>query len=68
MSVGTSGIGAFKITVTTIGALDLNLNIITIQALEDAVVGAARAEGPFIIDPIPGLQHHLFCKSKGRNN
>ena len=53
-SVGTSGIGASKITVTTIGAHGFEAGTpITIKALEDAVVGAARAEGSFIIDSIP---------------
>lgn len=53
-SVGTQGIGASKITVTTIGAHGFEPGTpITIKALEDAVVGAARGEGSFIIDAVP---------------
>ena len=47
MSTGTSGIGASKNPVTTVGAHGFEAGTpITIKALEDAVVGAARAEGP----------------------
>ena len=70
-SVGTSGIGASKITVTTIGAHGFEAGTpITIKALEDAVVGAARAEGSFIIDSIPTTtSFSYFAKAKvGTNN
>tara|TARA_A100001015_G_scaffold204298_1_gene228354 strand:- start:13275 stop:19211 length:5937 start_codon:yes stop_codon:yes gene_type:complete len=70
-SVGTSGIGASKITVTTIGAHGFEAGTpITIKALEDAVVGAARAEGSFIIDSIPTTTSFTyFAKAKvGTNN
>jgi len=70
-SVGTSGIGASKITVTTIGAHGFEAGTpITIKALEDAVVGAARAEGSFIIDSIPTTTTFTyFAKAKvGVNN
>ena len=65
-SVGTSGIGASKITVTTIGAHGFEAGTpITIKALEDAVVGAARAEGSFIIDSIPTTTTFTyFAKAK----
>ena len=65
-SVGTSGIGASKITVTTIGAHGFEPGTpITIKALEDAVVGAARAEGSFIIDAIPTTTSFTyFAKAK----
>ena len=53
-SVGSEGIGASLITVTTLGAHGFEPGTpITIKALEDAVVGAARAEGSFIITTIP---------------
>ena len=53
-SAGTAGIGASKITVTTIGAHGFEAGTpITIKALEDSVGGAARSEGSFIIDAIP---------------
>ena len=53
-SAGTSGIGASQITVTTIGAHGFEPGTpITIKALEDAVIGAARAEGSFVIDSVP---------------
>ena len=65
-SVGTNGIGASKITVTTIGAHGFEPGTpITIKALEDAVVGAARAEGSFIIDAIPSTTSFTyFAKAK----
>ena len=60
-SAGTSGIGASKITVTTIGAHGFEAGTpITIKALEDAVGGAARAEGSFIIDSIPSTTTFTF--------
>ena len=53
-SVGTSGIGQSLITVTTGGPHGFSVNNpITIKALEDTVVGAARAEGSFIINSVP---------------
>ena len=53
-SSGTAGIGASKITVTTVGAHGFEPGTpITIKALEDSVGGAARSEGSFIIDDVP---------------
>ena len=53
-SAGTEGIGASKITVTTLGAHGFEPGTpITIKALEDAVAGAARAEGSFVIVETP---------------
>ena len=65
-SVGTSGIGASKITVTTVGAHGFLAGTpITIKALEDAVVGAARAEGSFIIESVPtNTTFTFFAKAK----
>ena len=65
-STGTSGIGASRITVTTIGAHGFEPGTpITIKALEDAVVGAARAEGSFIIDDVPTpTTFRFFAKAK----
>ena len=65
-SSGTSGIGASLITVTTIGGHGFIPGTpITIKALEDAVVGAARAEGSFIINTVPtSTTFTFFAKSK----
>ena len=65
-STGTNGIGASRITVTTIGAHGFEPGTpITIKALEDAVIGAARAEGSFIIDSVPTPNTFtFFAKSK----
>ena len=65
-SAGTSGIGASKITVTTLGAHGFESGTpITIKALEDAVVGAARAEGSFIIDDVPtNTTFTFYAKAK----
>ena len=53
-SAGTDGIGASLITVTTLGAHGFEAGTpITIKALEDGVVGAARAEGSFVITTVP---------------
>ena len=53
-SVGSEGIGASLITVTTLGAHGFESGTpITIKALEDGVVGAARAEGSFVITEVP---------------
>ena len=53
-SAGTSGIGASLITVTTVVAHGFEPGQpITIKALEDAVVGAARAEGSFVVNTVP---------------
>ena len=65
-SVGTAGIGASRITVTTVGAHGFEPGTpITIKALEDAVAGAARSEGSFIIDDVPTPNtFRFFAKSK----
>jgi len=53
-SAGTQGIGASQITVTTLGAHGFEPGTpITIKALEDAVGGAARAEGSFVVVQVP---------------
>ena len=65
-SAGTAGIGASKITVTTQSAHGFLAGIpITIKALEDSIVGAARGEGSFIIDTIPSSNTFtFFAKAK----
>ena len=65
-SAGTSGIGASLITVTTIGGHGFEPGFpITIKALEDAVVGAARAEGSFIVNSVPNATSFTYyAKSK----
>lgn len=65
-SAGTSGIGASKITVTTIGAHGFEPGTpITIKALEDSVGGAARAEGSFIIIEVPtNTSFTFYAKAK----
>ena len=53
-SAGTEGIGQSLITVTTVSPHGFTPgNPVTIKALEDAVVGAARAEGSFVIVTVP---------------
>ncbi|MBR19771.1 MAG: hypothetical protein CMA64_06450 [Euryarchaeota archaeon] len=60
-STGTSGIGASKITVTTIGQHGfVEGTPITIKALEDAIGGAARAEGSFVIEEVPTATTFTF--------
>ena len=68
-SSGTSGIGASKITVTTIGAHGFEAGTpITIKALEDSVGGAARSEGSFIIDDVPTTTTFVYyAKAKVGN-
>ena len=65
-SAGTDGIGASKITVNTIGAHGFEAGTpITIKALEDAVGGAARAEGSFIIIEVPtNTSFTFYAKAK----
>ncbi len=65
-SAGTDGIGASKITVTTLGAHGFEPGTpVTIKALEDAVVGAARAEGSFVIVEVPTTTTFtFFAKAK----
>ena len=65
-SAGTNGIGASLITVTTIGGHGFEPGTpITIKALEDAVVGAARAEGSFIVNAVPtATTFNFYAKSK----
>jgi hypothetical protein len=53
-SVGSEGVGASLITVNTLGPHGFEPGTpITIKALEDSVVGAARAEGSFVIVTVP---------------
>jgi hypothetical protein len=65
-SAGTDGVGQSLITVTTVGAHGLEAGTpITIKALEDSVVGAARAEGSFVITTIPNdFSFTYYAKSK----
>lgn len=65
-SEGTDGVGQSLITVTTIGSHGLEPGIpITIKALEDSVVGAARAEGSFVINTVPTpTTFTYYAKSK----
>jgi hypothetical protein len=65
-SSGTSGIGASLITVTTVVAHGFEPGQpITIKALEDSVVGAARAEGSFIVNTVPtNKTFTYFAKAK----
>ena len=70
-SAGTSGIGASLITVTTVVAHGFEPGQpITIKALEDSIVGAARAEGSFIINTVPtNKTFTYYAKAKvGTNN
>ena len=65
-SVGTDGVGASKITVTTQGSHGFApARPITIKALEDSVVGASRAEGSFVITTVPtNNTFTYFAKAK----
>ena len=65
-SAGTDGVGQSLITVTTIGPHGFTPGIpITLKALEDTVVGAARAEGSFVIISVPANnQFTYYAKSK----
>ena len=65
-SVGSEGIGASLITVTTIGPHGFEPGTpVTIKALEDSVVGAARAEGSFVIVAVPtNTTFTYYAKSK----
>ena len=65
-SSGTGGIGQSLITVTTIGAHNLESGTpITLKALENSVAGASRAEGSFIISTTPTISTFTyFAKSK----
>ena len=65
-SVGTDGVGASKITVTTQGSHGFTPGTpITIKALEDSVVGASRAEGSFVITTVPtNNTFTYFAKAK----
>lgn len=65
-STGTEGVGQSLITVTTVGPHGLVTgNPITIKALEDNVVGSARAEGSFVVISVPTLNTFTYyAKSK----
>ena len=53
-SIGTEGVGASLITVTTQGAHGFTPGTpITIKALEQSVLGASRAEGSFVVITTP---------------
>jgi hypothetical protein len=62
----TNGVGQSLITVTTVGPHGFEPGTpITIKALEDSVVGAARAEGSFVITTVPTNNTlTYFAKSK----
>lgn len=68
-SVGTDGVGQSLITVTTVSPHGLSAGTpITIKALEDSVVGAARAEGSFVITEVTSNNTFTyFAKSKVGN-
>ena len=65
-SAGTDGIGQSLITVTTIGAHGLAIgDPVTVKALEDSVIGAARAEGSFVVVNVPDdVSFQYYAKSK----
>lgn len=65
-SAGTNGVGQSLITVTTVSPHGFTPGTpITIKALEDSVVGAARAEGSFVIVTVPTENSFTyFAKSK----
>ncbi len=65
-SAGTSGVGQSLITVTTVSPHGFEAGTpITIKALEDSIVGAARAEGSFVINTVPtNNTFTYFAKSK----
>ena len=65
-SVGSEGVGASLITVFTLGPHGFTPGTpITIKALEDSVVGAARAEGSFVIVGVPtNNSFTYFAKAK----
>ena len=65
-SAGTDGIGQSLITVTTVGPHGFTEGTpITIKALEDGVIGAARAEGSFVIVTVPeNNKFTYYAKSK----
>ena len=65
-SAGTSGIGASLITVTTVVSHGFSAgDPITIKALENSIIGAARAEGSFVINTVPTEKTFTYyAKSK----
>ena len=65
-SAGTNGVGASLITVTTVSPHGFTAGIpITIKALEDSVLGAARAEGSFVIVDAPSaITFRYYAKAK----
>ena len=65
-SAGTDGVGQSKITVTTISPHGFSAGTpITIKALNDSVIGAARAEGSFvIIQVLSPTSFTYFAKAK----
>jgi hypothetical protein len=68
-STGTEGVGQSLITVTTVAPHGFSAGTpVTIKALEDSVVGAARAEGSFVIVEVPSpTTFTYFAKSKVGN-
>ena len=69
-SSGSQGIGQSLITVTTVSSHGFEAGTpITIKALEDSVVGAARAEGSFVIVSVPTpTSFTYYAKSKVGSN
>jgi len=65
-SAGTNGVGQSLITVTTVTAHGFSIGTpITIKALEDSIIGAARAEGSFVINNVPSTTTFTYyAKSK----
>jgi len=68
-SAGTAGVGQSLVTVTTVAPHGFSAGTpVTIKALEDSVVGAARAEGSFVIVEVPSpTTFTYFAKSKVGN-
>ena len=65
-SVGTEGIGASLITVTTVGAHGWEPGTpITIKGLETGIVGSGRSEGAFVVVTVPAPNKITFY-AKGK--
>ena len=65
-SVGTEGVGASLITITTVGAHGFEVGTpITLKGLETGIVGSGRAEGAFVITTVPTpTQITFYAKGK----
>jgi hypothetical protein len=65
-SAGTSGVGQSRITVTTVAPHGFEPGTpISIKALKDSIIGAARAEGNFVVTTVPTTTTFtFFAKAK----